>query len=317
MKTNILNYINKLQAYKTAIKNLHWSSKHMNEHKLLDDIADSVANNQDEIAEMCQGLYGKIKLNELKPKRYKITNSKKMLFDLLRDTKSFNSSIKGRELTGVRSVVEAFIGEINKFVYLMDMCIKEDIKRNFKSSLNEAKTYISENELRKTISKAITKSLNENVDNNNPIQNFEQEIYQIMEQNEQKVMQQLKGLRQLTMETINNIKQLIQGIDNILEIGNVDFGNYNGEYEIIMTLPSIKEMDEEQIDNLNEKLQDVYKQINWNKCVNVNVGVYPKQITQYGTYCISIEISNVLPLNLKVFYEGKYNNEMNDYFDKL
>ena len=93
MKTNILNYINKLQGYKTAIKNLHWSSKYMSEHKLLDEIADSVANNQDEIAEMCQGLYGKIKINELKPKRYKITNSKKMLFDLLRDTKSFNSSI--------------------------------------------------------------------------------------------------------------------------------------------------------------------------------------------------------------------------------
>lgn len=161
MKTNILNYINKLQAYKTAIKNLHWSSKHMSEHKLLDEIADSVANNQDEIAEMCQGLYGKIQLNELKPKRYKITNSKKMLFDLLRDTKSFNSSIKGRELTGVRSVVEAFIGEINKFVYLMDMCIKEDIKRNFKSSLNESNSIINETLLRETIQKAIKKSLNE------------------------------------------------------------------------------------------------------------------------------------------------------------
>lgn len=161
MKTNILNYINKLQAYKTAIKNLHWSSKHMSEHKLLDEIADSVANNQDEIAEMCQGLYGKIQLNELKPKRYKITNSKKMLFDLLRDTKSFNSSIKGRELTGVRSVVEAFIGEINKFVYLMDMCIKEDIKRNFKSSLNESNSIINETLLRETIQKAIKNSLNE------------------------------------------------------------------------------------------------------------------------------------------------------------
>lgn len=161
MKTNILNYINKLQGYKTAIKNLHWSSKHMSEHKLLDEIADSVANNQDEIAEMCQGLYGKIKINELKPKRYKITNSKKMLFDLLRDTKSFNSSIKGRELTGVRSVVEAFIGEINKFVYLMDMCIKEDIKRNFKSSLNESNSDINETSLRETIQKAIKNSLNE------------------------------------------------------------------------------------------------------------------------------------------------------------
>lgn len=160
MKSNIINYINKLQGYKTAIKNLHWSAKHMSEHKLLDEIADSVANNQDEIAEMCQGLYGKIKLNELKPKRYKITNSKKMLFDLLRDTKSFLSSIKGRELTGIRSVVEAFIGEINKYVYLMDMCIKEDIKRNLTSTINETVS-VNEKELRESIQYAIKKSLNE------------------------------------------------------------------------------------------------------------------------------------------------------------
>ena len=84
-----------------------------------------------------------------------------MLFDLLRDTKSFNSSIKGRELTGVRSVVEAFIGEINKFVYLMEICIKEDIKRNFKSSLNESNSTINETLLRETIQKAIKNSLNE------------------------------------------------------------------------------------------------------------------------------------------------------------
>ena len=160
MKKNILNYINKIQGYKTAIKNLHWSAKHMSEHKLLDEIADSVANNQDEIAEMCQGLYGKIKLNELKPKRYKITNSKKMLFDLLRDTKSFYSTIKGRELTGVRSVVETFIGDINKFIYLMEMCIKEDIKRNLTSTINETVT-VNEKELRESIQYAIKKSLNE------------------------------------------------------------------------------------------------------------------------------------------------------------
>lgn len=161
MKTNILNYINKLQAYKTAIKNLHWSSKHMNEHKLLDEIADSVAKNQDDIAEMCQGLYGKIKLNELKPKRYNITNSKKMLFDMLKDTKSFYSSIKGRELTGVRSVVESFIGELNKFVYLIDMCIKEDIKNSFKPFLNESNDFYEEMTLREAVKDAIKNSLNE------------------------------------------------------------------------------------------------------------------------------------------------------------
>ena len=43
MKRSILIYINKLQAYKTAIKNIHWSSNNMSEHKLFDDIEDAVA----------------------------------------------------------------------------------------------------------------------------------------------------------------------------------------------------------------------------------------------------------------------------------
>lgn len=138
MKRNVLSFVNRLQSYKTAIKNLHWSSKHMSEHKLWDDIADSVANVQDEVAEIAQGLFGKIKPNELKPRRYNITNSKKTLNDILKDTKLFYSTIKrGDTFVGIRSSVEAFIGELEKFQYLMDMCIKEDIKRNIKNSLNE------------------------------------------------------------------------------------------------------------------------------------------------------------------------------------
>ena len=138
MRSNILNYINKLQSYKTAIKNLHWSSKRMSEHKLLDEIADSVGEIQDEIAEIAQGIYGKIKNNELKPRRYKITDSRKMLNDLIKDTKDFHSTINGKELIGLRSVVESFIGELNKFSYLIVMCLKEDFKRNFKGEqLNE------------------------------------------------------------------------------------------------------------------------------------------------------------------------------------
>lgn len=169
MKRNVLSFVNRLQSYKTAIKNLHWSSKHMSEHKLWDDIADSVANVQDEVAEIAQGLFGKIKPNELKPRRYNITNSKKTLNDILKDTKLFYSTIKrGDTFVGIRSSVEAFIGELEKFQYLMDMCIKEDIKRNIKNSLNESKQptsnkiKLTENQLRNLIREAIYNVLDDN-----------------------------------------------------------------------------------------------------------------------------------------------------------
>lgn len=168
MKRNVLTFINKLQSYKTAIKNLHWSAKNMSEHKLWDEIADTVADTQDEVAEIAQGIFGNIKLNELKPRRYNITNSKKTLIDITRDTKLFYATIKrGETFVGIRSVVESFIAELEKYQYLMNFCIKEDIKRNLKSSLNESKQTnntkikLTEQELRSLIKEAINNVLNE------------------------------------------------------------------------------------------------------------------------------------------------------------
>lgn len=304
MKTNILNYINKLQGYKTAIKNLHWSSKHMSEHKLLDEIADSVANNQDEIAEMCQGLYGKIKINELKPKRYKITNSKKMLFDLLRDTKSFNSSIKGRELTGVRSVVESFIGEINKFVYLMDMCIKEDIKRNFKTSLNESKNTqliaINENELRNLIREAIN-----NVSSSMSIEQYERMIYNKLKDNEEKTLHNIKSINQLTVNEINNVKTIINKIQVLTDVINitVEEDNMMEETNIYLEL-NIQNMAEEEFMDLEDRIYDNLQEF---KNIEVTVSDTPNK---NGNYYITLTIDNILPLTLAKMYKNEYRDDL-------
>ena len=139
MKSIIISYINKLHGYKTAVKNLHWSAKNMSEHKLCDDIIDSIDKNEDEIAEICQGIHKQIKLNELKPIQYKISSTDKMLVDLLNDTKEFHSKLTNERYIGLRSVIENFMGEINKFQYLIRFCIKEDFKRNAKQRFNECR----------------------------------------------------------------------------------------------------------------------------------------------------------------------------------
>lgn len=137
MQEKIIDYINVLHGYTTAIKNLHWSSNTMSEHKLCDDIADSIASNEDEIAEICQGIYGQIGKNELKPIQYTISTTKSMLEDLLKETESFYEKIEGNEFIGLRSVVENFLGEINKFQYLIKLCLKEDMKRRITNPINE------------------------------------------------------------------------------------------------------------------------------------------------------------------------------------
>lgn len=160
MKSSILVYINKLQAYRTAIKNIHWSSNNMSEHKLFDDIGNTVSDVQDEVAEMAQGIYGKLKFNELKPKRYNITSSKKMLQDLLSTTETFLQTLnRNKSLVGIKSVIENFVGELNKYLYLLDFCLKEDLKRRLKNQINENKIVISESELRSIIREAIKKAI--------------------------------------------------------------------------------------------------------------------------------------------------------------
>lgn len=129
----------------------------MSEHKLFDDIEDAVADVQDEIAEVAQGVYGKLKLNELKPRRYNISTSKKMLQDLLNDTQQFLTTLRSKELVGVKSTVEAFIGKLNQFKYLLDFCLKEDLKRRIKTKINENR---QENEFRKAIHEAVITVLN-------------------------------------------------------------------------------------------------------------------------------------------------------------
>lgn len=136
MKSNIMKFLNDCEGWKTYIKNSHWSSSNMNEHKLFDDIADSVSEIQDMVAEIAQGLYGQIKKGELKANKCNASRSKDFLKVMLKGANDFYSTIKnGKDYIGMRSEMETFIGKISQFQYLMDLSLKEDFKRNFKNKL--------------------------------------------------------------------------------------------------------------------------------------------------------------------------------------
>lgn len=143
MNTEIIKYIEKIEGYKTAIKNLHWAAKNMSEHKLMDEFSDILNEYEDELAEVAQGVYGKIKLNGIKPKYYKIHSSKKCFSDILKDTNNFHNTLKGDKLKGLRSVVESFLADVDKYIYLLNFCVNEDNTRNrYKRIIREVLTKI-------------------------------------------------------------------------------------------------------------------------------------------------------------------------------
>ena len=124
MQKSILLYLSKLEGFKTAIKNCHWAAKSMNAHEFMDSLEDIVSDHQDLVAEIVQGAYNtKIKVNDFKPKPYRISTFTKLVADIYNAADKFYSTIQGnKRFIGLRSVMEDFMGKMQQQAYLNAMC---------------------------------------------------------------------------------------------------------------------------------------------------------------------------------------------------
>ena len=142
MDKKILNFVGKLEGYKTAIKELHWrASNGLSQHKQCDEIADEIADFQDTVSEIEQGIHGNIGKNQLKAVHYEIKTIVQFLKDVMSETTKFYKTLSGDDYIGMRSEVETFLGEMQKQLYLINFTIKEDKERREKTikEMKEAK----------------------------------------------------------------------------------------------------------------------------------------------------------------------------------
>lgn len=138
MRADVLKFINKLEGYKTAVKNLHWSSKNLSQHKLFDDVADSLSDFQDKVSEVEQAINGRIPVNKIHGEKYTISTPQKMLADLLSDVKVFYGGLQklGQDYIGMRSDCEAYISDLQRQQYLLDFTLKENLRRRLRNAIN-------------------------------------------------------------------------------------------------------------------------------------------------------------------------------------
>ena len=166
MKKYILDFICKLEGYKTGIKQLHWGANSLSQHQLCDDIASTISDYQDKVAEVEQSISGKLPLNNLKGTAYTVKNLKSFVEDVIKSTNDFYSKLKkeGDKYIGMRSDTEAFLSDMQRQLYLVDFTVKEGLKERLRNEINENRVTISngkekysltENELRELVSKAI------------------------------------------------------------------------------------------------------------------------------------------------------------------
>jgi hypothetical protein len=140
MNSKVLSFVNKMEGWKTAIKSLHWDSKNLSQHKLCDDIADRIADFQDQVSEVEQSISGKLPLNQLKGSEYNITSLKGFVEDVISDATSFLKDMEseGDKYIGMRSDCESFLSDMQRNLYLVNFTLKEELKRRLANRLNES-----------------------------------------------------------------------------------------------------------------------------------------------------------------------------------
>ena len=141
MNKKILAYIELCEGFKVAIKNLHWSADNLSQHKLCDDIADAISEFEDLVSEVEQSISGKIKLNGFTPKEYKINSLKTFVEDVIYSSKKFLKELEGmgEDYIGIKAECEAFIGTMQRNLYLVNFTLKEQLKKRLKDSINESR----------------------------------------------------------------------------------------------------------------------------------------------------------------------------------
>lgn len=119
-----LEFINKLEGWKTKCKNLHWAAPKKNIHVYLDEFLEIISDYQDTVAE---GIMGALNVhlgpNDVKGNPGGAQNADEFIKEVKSGTLEFYTQISSSPLyAGLKSECETFIQNINKYDYLFSLC---------------------------------------------------------------------------------------------------------------------------------------------------------------------------------------------------
>ena len=118
-----INFINKLEGFKTKCKNLHWSAPKKNIHVYLDDFLGVISDYQDSIAEDYQGILGHMQPNVIEGVKSQSLNAIDFINEVKIATETFYNNIPSDTCyVGIKSETETFIHNILKYQCLFEIC---------------------------------------------------------------------------------------------------------------------------------------------------------------------------------------------------
>lgn len=118
-----IDFLNKLEGWKTKCKNLHWAAPKKNIHVYLDDFLEILSDYQDGLAEGYMGILGKMQPNVIKGTPSEALNAFDFISEVKYATITFYENLpKDTIYKGIASECETFIQNINKYDYLFHLC---------------------------------------------------------------------------------------------------------------------------------------------------------------------------------------------------
>ena len=123
-RSKMIRYIDLMQGYKTAVKNLHWAAKRLSNsdkrgiHLYLDDFTDTLAEFEDSVFEDFMGINGSINPQDIQSISCACTDVRDLINSILAETLSLYENIPPIPLfSGMKSETEVFIHNLNQFKY--------------------------------------------------------------------------------------------------------------------------------------------------------------------------------------------------------
>ena len=117
-----INFINKLEGFKTKCKNLHWSAPKKNIHVYLDEFLGILSDYQDSVAEDYQGILGHMQPNVIEGIKSQSLNAIDFINEVKIATETFYNNIPDDTYyVGIKSETETFIHNIFKYKYLFEL----------------------------------------------------------------------------------------------------------------------------------------------------------------------------------------------------
>jgi len=144
MDKTVLAFIEKLEVFKTKIKALHWDANSLSQHELCDDIAERIADFQDQVSEVEQSISGKLPKEMFKPTNQEfgeVGTLKEFVESVIDFTNEFYKKLgeKGDKYIGMRSDCESFLSDMQRKLYLVNFTLKEELKMRLRDKINESR----------------------------------------------------------------------------------------------------------------------------------------------------------------------------------